>query len=145
MRRFIEEYHERLEEQHLFPRFEKSGKLVDLVRTLRVQHQAGRMLTERIDQAASAGLRDDAGRSAAADAMRAFIRMYRPHAAREDTVLFPALHDIVSRREYDAMGEDFEKREHQLFGKDGFEAIVAQVADLEKTLGIADLSMFTPT
>ena len=32
IRRFIEDYHEKLEENHLFPRFEKAGKLVDLVR-----------------------------------------------------------------------------------------------------------------
>ena len=55
--------------------------------------------------------------------------MYAPHEAREDTVLFPALHKVVSRSEYDALGEDFEKREHQLFGKEGFEGIVPHVAD----------------
>jgi hemerythrin-like domain-containing protein len=48
VRRFIEQYHEKLEEDHLFPRFEKAGKLVDLVATLRAQHQAGRQLTGAI-------------------------------------------------------------------------------------------------
>src|SRR5713101_3853297 len=38
VRRFIEEYHEKLEEDYLFPRFEKAGVLVDLVRVLRQQH-----------------------------------------------------------------------------------------------------------
>src|SRR5262245_27465279 len=37
IRRFIEQYHEKLEEEHLFPRFEKANKLVDLVATLRKQ------------------------------------------------------------------------------------------------------------
>jgi len=59
-------------------------------------------------------------------------------------VLFPALHQIVSRHEYDALGEDFKKREHQLFGKEGFEGMVPKVADIEKQLGIYDLSQFTP-
>jgi len=31
IRKFIEEYHEKLEEDHLFPRFRKAGKLVSLV------------------------------------------------------------------------------------------------------------------
>src|SRR5262249_12668034 len=44
IRRFIEEYHEKLEEEHLFPRFRKAGKLVDLVDTLLKQHQAGRQI-----------------------------------------------------------------------------------------------------
>jgi len=34
IRRFIEDYHEKLEEDHLFPRFRKAGKLVDLVTVL---------------------------------------------------------------------------------------------------------------
>ncbi|HEV2715250.1 MAG TPA: hypothetical protein VGU64_08280 [Terriglobales bacterium] len=63
---------------------------------------------------------------------------------REDTVLFPAVHEIVSKNEYDAMGEDFEKREHELFGKEGFEGMVPRVADIEKQLGIYDLKQFTP-
>jgi hypothetical protein len=41
VRRFIEDYHEKLEQDHLFPRFEKVGKLVDLVAVLRQQHEAG--------------------------------------------------------------------------------------------------------
>ena len=64
--------------------------------------------------------------------------------AREDTVLFPAFHQVVSRHEYDALGEDFEKKENQLFGQDGFEKMVDKVAGLEKQLGIYDLAQFTP-
>ena len=48
------------------------------------------------------------------------------------------------RNEYDALGEDFEKREHQLFGKEGFEGMVPRVEEIEKQLGIYDLSQFTP-
>lgn len=71
--------------------------------------------------------------------------MYRPHEAREDTVLFPALRTIVSPKELDAMGEQFEDREHALFGKEGFGGIVAEIAKLEETLGIHDLAQFTPS
>ena len=45
---FIEDYHEKLEEDHLFPRFEKAGKLVELTKVLREQHAAGRRLTNTI-------------------------------------------------------------------------------------------------
>jgi hypothetical protein len=41
------------------------------------------------------------------------------------------------------MAEDFEKKEHALFGKDGFDKIVDRVAAIEQTLGIWDLSQFT--
>jgi hypothetical protein len=41
------------------------------------------------------------------------------------------------------MGDMFEDREHALFGEHGFENIVAQVTEFEKTLGIYELSQFT--
>jgi len=56
--------------------------------------------------------------------------MYRPHEAREDTILFPALRRIISNNEYFALGEDFEDKEHELFGEDGFEAMVDKVASV---------------
>ncbi len=41
------------------------------------------------------------------------------------------------------MGDEFEDLEHKLFGEHGFENVVEQVAGLEKTLGIYELSKFT--
>jgi hemerythrin-like domain-containing protein len=145
IRTFIEEYHEKLEEDYLFPRFEKAGKLTDLTMVLRTQHQAGRAVTAQITQLATAAtLKDPASATRLRDAMRQFIRMYSPHEAREDTVLFPALRSVVSKHEFESLGEEFEKKEHQLFGEDGFEKMVDRVATIEKTLGIYDLAQFTP-
>jgi hemerythrin-like domain-containing protein len=145
IRTFIEDYHEKLEEDYLFPRFEKAGTLADLTKVLREQHQAGRRVTERITQLATAQtLKDPSSSAKLKESMRQFIRMYEPHEAREDTVLFPALRRVVSKNEFDALGEDFEKKEHQLFGDDGFEKMVERVASIEKSLGIYDLAQFTP-
>jgi membrane fusion protein, multidrug efflux system len=145
IRRFIEDYHEKLEEDYLFPRFEKAGKLADLTAVLRAQHQAGRRLTELINRGATASaLKDRSSAAPTVQAMEQFIRMYEPHEAREDTVLFPALRGIVSKHEFDALGEEFEKKEQQLFGHEGFEKIVDQVAGIERNLGIYDLAQFTP-
>ena len=144
IRSFIEGYHEKLEEEHLFPRFRKKGKLVDLVDTLEEQHQAGRRVTDQILALTAAGLKTEGEKQDLARELRQFVRVYAPHEAREDTVLFPALHDVVSKQEYGALGEDFEKKEHQLFGKEGFEGIVERVGTIEKSLGIFDLRQFTP-
>ena len=144
VRTFIEEYHEKLEEDHLFPRFRKKGMLVELVDTLEAQHKAGRAVTERILVLGGRGALTKEEQAELAKELRSFARMYAPHEAREDTVLFPALHEIIEHREYDALGEDFEKKEHQLFGKQGFEGIVDKVAAIEKTLGIYELAQFTP-
>jgi hemerythrin-like domain-containing protein len=145
IRRFIEDYHERQEEEMVFPRFERAHKHVDLVRVLREQHRAGRKVTERVQGlATAASIKDPARRRELRAALTSFIRMYEPHAAREDTVLFPALHEIVTPSEYAALGEDFERREHKTFGEDGFEHAVVEVAAIETSLGIEDLAAFTP-
>ena len=145
VRTFVEDYHEKQEEEVLFPRFERAHKLVELVGVLRAQHQAGRRSTERIQGLATAGVFKDAEHRRQLRAeLSAFVRMYEPHAAREDTVLFPALHDIVSPSEYDALGEEFERREHKQFGGDGFAAAVSEIQAIEKSLGIDDLAQFTP-
>jgi hemerythrin-like domain-containing protein len=145
VREFVEDYHEKLEENYLFTRFRKAGKEVVLVETLLAQHNAGRALTDQIRGLATASsVKDPANRHKLAERLESFNRMYRPHEAREDTILFPAFKKIVSPHEYGALGEDFEKKENELFGDDGFEKMVAKVADLEKKIGIYDLAQFTP-
>lgn len=124
---------------HMHPRFEKAKKLTELVAVLRSQHQAGRQVTEAIGSALT-----KKDHTALITYLRAFTRMYRPHEAREDTVLYPAFPALVPAREYKELGEQFEEREHQLFGKEGFEGQVMRVGQIERELGIYDLSQFTP-
>lgn len=144
IRTFVEDYHEKQEENYLFPRFKKANQLTDLVNTLLQQHQAGRRLTDRIIQLSSSKTSTDTETQQLIQLLTAFNTMYRPHEAREDTVLFPAFRKIVSRNEYDSVGEEFENNEQKLFGKDGFESMVNKVADIEKSLSIYELSQFTP-
>lgn len=144
IRKFVEDYHEKQEENYLFPRFKKANKLTDLVDTLLKQHNAGRKLTDQIMQLTKSPNRTDTETHKLMQALASFNHMYRPHEAREDTVLFPAFRKIVSQHEYDALGEEFEDNEHKHFGKDGFEGMVAKVAQIEKALGIYDLVQFTP-
>jgi hemerythrin-like domain-containing protein len=145
IREFIEGYHERNEEQYLFPRFRRAGKLQDLVDTLYQQHQAGRRLTDTILSLVPESQRPGDGRTQLVTSLRAFVHMYRPHEAREDTELFPQIRGIVSPHEFDAMAEDFEREERRRFGQDGFEAMVARVAEIERTLHINDLRQYTPS
>ena len=116
---------------------------MDLVSVLRQQHAAGRGVTDEIAKLAVPGIAG-ADRGCLASSLRKFVRMYRPHEAREDTVLFPAFHDLVGQKEYGRLGEQFEEKEHELLGENGFEKAVAEVAELEKGLGIFDLAKFTP-
>ena len=139
VRRFVEDYHEKLEEQFVFTRLEAAQRELDLVATLRRQHQRGRELTDEIVRTAGSSASPQL-----AQFIRGFARMYRPHASREDTVLFPAFRSIVGRNAYRELGEQFEEQEHARFGEHGFQNTVAEVARLETMLGIADLASFTP-
>jgi hemerythrin-like domain-containing protein len=143
--KFVEAYHEKIEEEEVFPRLEKAGKLIDLTRTLRLQHTAGRAITAQIAEAARSGDVAAKPRAAAVQGyISSFVRMYRPHAAREDTVLFPAFHASMKEKEFRALGERFEEREHKLLGKEGFEGVLARVGQIERALGIHELDQFTP-
>jgi hemerythrin-like domain-containing protein len=144
IRTFVEEYHEKQEEDYLFPRFEKANQLTDLVQTLRKQHKTGRIITDQIMQLSKSVTLNDSENQKLIRLLTDFNSMYRPHEAREDTILFPAFRKIVSKNEYDSLGEKFEKNEHKLFGKGGFESMVEKVSDIEKQLGIYELSQFTP-
>ncbi len=48
IRRFIQDYHEKNEQLHIFNRFSNAGKMVELVATLYQQHLAGRKLIDKV-------------------------------------------------------------------------------------------------
>jgi hemerythrin-like domain-containing protein len=144
IRAFIEDYHERDEEEYIFPRFQRAGKLTDLVNVLLAQHRAGRTLTAQIQKLATpAAMSNPASRRELAQPMRQFIRMYEPHAAREDTVLFPAFRSLIGDKELRKLQELFEQKEKALPMGD-FEKMVAEVTKIEQALGLYDLAQFTP-
>jgi hemerythrin-like domain-containing protein len=145
IQKFVEEYHEKNEERYIFPVFEKHGKLVDLVETLKTQHKAGRRITARILELSTPDkFNAEANRAQMAAFVQSFIRMYRPHESREDTVLFPALRTILTPRQVSALGDRMEEDEHKVLGEEGFEKSVAEVESIEKALGIYDIKQFTP-
>jgi hypothetical protein len=57
----------------------------------------------------------------------------------------PVLRQLYTEAELDPLGDRFEDQEHKLLSGGGFEGSLKEVADLEKALGIHDLSKFTPT
>ena len=144
MRDFIHDYHEKSEEDHVFPRFKKAGRMVELVEVLQVQHTAGRKLTERVLQTAEPSRGNKEQRAAMIEAIQATITLYRPHAAREDTNIFPTLRSLMTPNEFEELGETLEKAETAKFGGDGFEKVAKRVEQLEKRIGTDDLAQATP-
>ena len=144
-RTFGERYHEQqLEEAHIFPAVAKAGgRAARLVDTLKAQHERGRAITAYVIDRTRGGRVGVAQAEPLARAMLAFARMYEAHAAREDTVVFPAFKNSMSAAQYRELGERFEEIEHRQFGGDGFDMAEAKVASIEQALGISDLGGFT--
>ena len=144
-RAFGEDYHEKkLEEAYIFPALRKAGgPAANYVDVLIAQHQRGREITEYILEATKAASPGAEAAQQLAQYLDSFVRMYRPHAAREDTVVFPAWKQSLSAEALDEMGDKFEEIEQEQFGEDGFEKAVGQIAEIETSLGLADLGQFT--
>ena len=140
---FTHDYHQKAEEELIFPVFRKGGRMVDLLNVLTAQHEAGRRLTQRI-AAAAPQARVSERREAMGRDIQAFVAMYRPHEAHESTDLFPTLRQLVTDAQYWDLAEEMEKREHRTFGADGFEKVVKKVAEIEALIGIKAIDVFTP-
>jgi hemerythrin-like domain-containing protein len=144
-RSFGEDYHEKmLEEAFIFPALRKvRGPAASYPDVLISQHHRGRQITDYIiDVTARHKLGSSRG-TALAHAFDGFALMYHNHAAREDTLVFPAWKQALAERDLDEIGDKFEDIEQQQYGKEGFDTIVEQVGAIENALGYADLSQFT--
>jgi len=142
-RDFGEDYHERrIEEAFVFPAVKRlGGAVARYPDILKQQHDRGRELTEYVIGATRGERIADA--QSLARALQEFIWMYENHAAREDTVVFPAWKGALSAKAYEDMGERFEDIEKQVFGHDGFDDAVKRIAAIETELGLADIARFT--
>jgi hemerythrin-like domain-containing protein len=144
-RAFGEDYHEKkLEEAYIFPTVKKGGgEAARYPEILVEQHERGREITDYI-LAVSRGAKFATHNAIPlALALESFVRMYRPHAAREDTIVFPAWKQDLSPKQLDEISDTFEDIEHRQFGEDGFENAVRQIGGIENELGLADLAQFT--
>ncbi len=145
-RTFGEDYHERqLEEQHIFPTVRKMNKpaLTHYADVLTAQHQRGREITDYV-LAVTGGKIGKQHADELAKIFESFTLMYQNHAAREDTIIFPAWKKNYTNKQLDELGDQFEEIEHKTFGKDGFDDAEETISKIEETLGFADLAQFTP-
>ncbi len=84
-------------------------------------------------------------RAALASDIAAFVRMYEPHEAWEDTVVYPALRAVTAQRTLDELAERFAELENRQYGDSALTAILQRVAGVEDELGIGDIAAFTPS
>jgi len=144
-RTFGEEYHEKLlEEAHIFPVVKKrGGRAATEADILIAQHRRGREITQYVLSATRGGKVPASAAAELAGVFDALDRMYENHAAREDTIVFPAWKTAFTNKQLDEVGDRFEEIERKMFGHDGFEDAETKISGIEKRLGLADLAQFT--
>jgi len=143
-RKFGEQYHEeQLEEQHIFPVIRKMKGVGHYADILTSQHQRGREITAYLLDVSKGAKISAAHGAPLAEALHAFVRMYEHHAAREDTIVFPAWKTNYTNKQLDEIGDQFEDIEKKTFGHDGFEDAEKTMGEIERTLGLSDLAQFT--
>lgn len=142
-RAFGENYHEKaLEETIIFPALRRiGGEASEYPGILAAQHRKGREITDYI--LAETKTHEPTDPLQLASVMEAYVRMYSAHAAREDTVVFPGWKQALGPDQYAEMSERFEEIEHERFGEGGFIKALTEISEIEKQLGLADLSQFT--
>lgn len=103
----------------------------------------GREITDYVQRVATRGRLDARDAERFAGTLDAFVAMYGPHAAREDTVLFPAWKAALGPSAYAEMGERFEDLEKTMFGHDGFEDALDRIERIESAFGLGNLARVT--
>ena len=107
------------------------------------QHIRGREITDYLLSVSKADRISSYQVEPLAKTLESFIRMYEHHAAVEDTVVFPAWKAATGEQEYEELSEKFEEIETSIFGTDGFESALKRMQDIEASLGLTNLDMFT--
>jgi len=145
VRLFIVDHHQQLEEKFIYPVFDAAGKMNALVGVLREQHAAGSQLIGTLKGlCVEFSAKDLEKRRTMGSAIHQFSRMYRAHADREDTALFPLLRPIMLPKAYAELSSACQKAESEFQGENGFEETIRKLTDYENILGIGDLATFTP-
>lgn len=142
---FGEDYHEkRLEEVYIIPTLKNApggaGAYADV---LLAQHTRGREITDYLLSVSKADRIPTNQVEPLAKALESFVRMYEHHAALEDTVVFPAWKAATGAQEFEELSEKFEEVETEIFGADGFDSALKRIEEIEASLGLTNLDMFT--
>lgn len=144
-RSFGEDYHEKmLEEAFIFPTVRQlRGPAAAYPDILTAQHHRGRSITDYILETTARRKISSSRAAVLAHTFDGFVSMYRNHAAREDTLVFPAWKQALAEQQLDELGDQFEEIEQQQIGKEGFDAMVDEITAIETALGYGNLAQFT--
>jgi len=140
VRKFIEDYHEPMEEKHIFAPLLERNIETSLINELIKQHRTSKIITDK-----TLKYIQDQNESKVHQYLYMFVWMYRAHESREDTLIFNQFRQISTEQSLKELAEVFEKSETERFGSSGYENLLAQVQKIESKIGIDSLEIYTPS
>lgn len=141
IKHFVEKYHEKTEEKYVFPLLKQHNIAVHIINQLLIQHQQGRQITNKILELSKNNNIPD--KHEIIFNIKEYIKMYRLHSSREDTIIFPEFIKLLNKQEYEKYSKIFEEDEKIKLGPKGFKTYLESVEALEKYLNIYDIAQIT--
>ena len=143
LRSMVEEFHVKLEEDNLFPLFEKSGQ-VDGPREHPARAARGGRTPDRFHSPGDPEQRGQCHTEALARNLMAYARMIQAHTAYEETLLYPQIRSVASDTDYDRLQKTLQDAESQEARSGGRCRPVEQGGGPGEIGGHQGLAQFTP-
>lgn len=140
IRKFVEDHHEKTEENYVFPVLLKKNICTQIIEQLKMEHTIGRKLTDMIFILSFNFPKE---KEKLISTIKQFITMYRYHETREDTEVFFEFRKLYDNKQYELLSDIFEEDEKKVLGNNGFEKYFNAVKQIEKHLDIHNLQKIT--
>ena len=131
IKEFIEDFHEKMEEKYIFPCFNNT-KFEDVTKILIQQHIDSRTITSNILELCSLNKIKELDNE-----IKLFIKMYRTHSAREDTLIFRKLRKFITEEEMIKISKIMDEKEDEIFGEKAYDGILQKIIIIEQEFGLS--------
>ncbi len=140
----VANHHMVFEEENIYPRMEQIDYLSSMTETLEGQHDDARAVnTMVLDLTRSGKIKNRDQLDELALLTKSFKDMITAHAAWEETVIFPAMYDLLSERDMSDINKKFMQAESKLLGNKGPVEVYRIVDEIEEASGTHDPNLYT--
>lgn len=125
VKEFIEDFHEKMEEEFIFPVFNNT-KYESMTKKLTDEHIKSRLMTSEIIK------KSQEKDNSVWENINQFIKLYRMHANLENLLLFRKFRKIYDYKKYIEISEILDKKEDEKFGKGALDKFYKEIIIIER-------------
>ncbi len=96
------------------------------------QHKDSRIITSDLLKYAK-----DADLDNLQKTLQLFIKLYRAHSAREDTIIFRKLRDFIEVDKFKEISKIMDEEEDKKFGEHAYDKILKKIIIVEQSIGLS--------